>query len=127
VAVSDGYDRGWACGDDGVSIDRKVWHNRGDRHSLLWQVSIMAMTSLNISIPTSLSDYIESRVQDGHFSTASDYFYELVREEQRRHEEAKLETMIVEALETEESIEITPQYWQTKRQALQSRFQGSNS
>jgi antitoxin ParD1/3/4 len=112
---------------DGISIDRKVWHNRGDGHSLLWQVSIMAMTSLNISIPTSLSDYIESRVQDGHFSTASDYFYELVREEQSRHEEAKLETMIVEALETEESIEITPQYWQTKRQALQSRFQGSIS
>jgi hypothetical protein len=59
----------------------------------------MAMTSLNISIPKSLNDY----------------------------EEAKLETMIVEALETEESIEITPQYWQTKRQNLQSRFQGSNS
>jgi hypothetical protein len=84
---------------DGISIDRKVWHNRGDRHSLLWQVSIMAMTSLNISIPKSLNDY----------------------------EEAKLETIIVEALETEESIEITPQYWQTKRQNLQSRFQGSNS
>ncbi len=87
----------------------------------------MAMTSLNISIPTSLSDYIESRVQDGHFSTASDYFYGLVREEQRCYEEAKLETMLMEALEVEESIEITPQYWQAKRQNLQSRFQGSNS
>ncbi len=76
-------------------FDRKVWHNGIDRHLLLWQVSIMAMTSLNISIPKSLSDYIESRVQDGHFSTASDYFYELVREEQRCHEEAKLETMLV--------------------------------
>jgi antitoxin ParD1/3/4 len=87
----------------------------------------MAMTSLNISIPKSLSDYIESRVQDGHFSTASDYFYGLIREEQRCHEEAKLETMLMEALKVEESIEITPQYWQTKRQNLQSRFQSSNS
>jgi antitoxin ParD1/3/4 len=87
----------------------------------------MTMTSLNISIPKSLSDYIESRVQDGHFSTASDYFYELVREEQRCHEEAKLETMLVEALKMDESIEVTPQYWKTKRQNLQSRFQGSNS
>ncbi len=82
----------------------------------------MAMTSLNISIPKSLSDYIESRVQDGHFSTANDYFYALAREEQKRHEESKLETMLVEALETGESIEVTPQYWQTKRQNLQSRF-----
>jgi hypothetical protein len=92
-------DCSWICGDDGILIDRKVWHNRGDRHSLFWQVSIMAMTSLNISIPKSLNDY----------------------------EGAKLETMIVEALETEESIEITPQYWQTKRQNIRSRFQGSNS
>jgi hypothetical protein len=84
---------------DGISIDRKVWHNGSDRHLLLWQVSIMAMTSPNISIPKSLNDY----------------------------EGAKLETMIVEALETEESIEITPQYWQTKRQNIRSQFQGSNS
>jgi antitoxin ParD1/3/4 len=87
----------------------------------------MAMTSLNISIPESLSDYIESRVQDGHFSTASDYFYAVVREEQKRHEEAKLEKMLLDALETEDSIEVTPQYWKTKRQNLQARFQGSNS
>jgi antitoxin ParD1/3/4 len=85
----------------------------------------MAMTSLNISIPESLRIYIESRVQDGHFSTASDYFHALAWEEQQRHEEAKLEMMLLEALETEESIEVTPQYWQTKRHNLQARFQGS--
>jgi antitoxin ParD1/3/4 len=87
----------------------------------------MAMTSLNISIPESLSNYIESRVQDGHFTTASDYFHALVREEQKRHEEDKLEKILLEALETEDSIEVTPQYWQTKRQNLQARFQGRNS
>ena len=82
---------------------------------------MMAMTYLNIAIPESLSAYIESRVQDGHFSTASDYFHALVHEEQKRHEEAKLEKLLLEALETEASIEVTPQYWQNKRQNLQAR------
>jgi hypothetical protein len=38
------------------------------------------------------------------------------------YEEAKLETILLEALETQESIEVTPQYWQNKRQNLQAHF-----
>jgi antitoxin ParD1/3/4 len=85
----------------------------------------MEMTSLNISLPESLRAYIESRVQSGDFSTTSDYLWSLVREEQKRHEEAKLENMLLEALNTEGAIEMTPQYWQAKRQNFRARFRFS--
>jgi len=83
----------------------------------------MEMTSLTISLPESVRDYIVSRVQNSDFSTPSDYLRSLVREEQKRHEEAKLESMLLEALNTEGAIEMTPQYWQTKRQNFRARLQ----
>ncbi|MDF5730925.1 MAG: hypothetical protein PUP92_23680 [Rhizonema sp. PD38] len=40
----------------------------------------------------------------------------------KRHEEAKLEAMLLEVLSAGEPIEMTPEYWLAKRQKLQSRL-----
>ena len=87
----------------------------------------MEMTSLTISLPESVRDYIASYIQNGDFSTPSDYLRSLVREEQKRHEEAKLESMLLEALNTEGAIEMTSQYWQTKRQNFRASLQENQS
>ena len=42
------------------------------------------MKSMNISLPDSMRTYVEEQVANGGYSTASEYFRELVRNEQQR-------------------------------------------
>lgn len=44
----------------------------------------MAMTSLNISLPEALKDYVEGQVASGDWSTPSEYVRELIREDKER-------------------------------------------
>ena len=45
------------------------------------------MAQMNISIPEKLKAYVESRVADGTYASASDYLRDLLRQDQR-HQEA---------------------------------------
>ncbi len=87
----------------------------------------MEMTSLNISLPKAMKEYIETQVQEGSFSTPSEYMRALVREDQKRSQEKKLESLLLESLESGEPIEITPEFWEQRRQALLLRMQERQS
>jgi antitoxin ParD1/3/4 len=78
----------------------------------------MAMTSLNISLPQSLKDYVEEQVSSGGYSTPSEYLRELLRQDQRQRTEEKLEALLLEGLNSGAPIEITPEYWERKRAQL---------
>lgn len=79
-------------------------------------------TPLNISLPESLKDFIETRVQEDNYSTPSEYVSALIQEDQKRHEAQKLEAMVLESLESGDSIEVTSEFWENKRQTLLQRF-----
>ena len=79
------------------------------------------MASMNISLPQSLKDYVEDRVSVGGYSTPSEYLRELLRQDQKQRTEDKLETLLLEGLESGEPIEITPEYWENKRKRLVER------
>ena len=76
------------------------------------------MTSLNVSLPKVLKDYVEGQVSEGGFSTPSEYVRALIREDQKRQAQEKLEAMLVEGLKSGELIEAAPSHWGTKRRAL---------
>jgi antitoxin ParD1/3/4 len=44
----------------------------------------MAMTSLNISLPEPLKDYVEGQIASGDWSTPSEYIRELIRQDKER-------------------------------------------
>jgi antitoxin ParD1/3/4 len=44
----------------------------------------MAMTSLNISLPEPLKQYVEGQVASGDWSTPSEYIRELIRQDKER-------------------------------------------
>jgi Arc/MetJ-type ribon-helix-helix transcriptional regulator len=56
----------------------------------------MSTASLNISLPQSLKDYVETQVRDSGYSTPSEYARELVREDQKRRGERRLEALLLE-------------------------------
>ena len=89
----------------------------------------MGLTSLNISLPQSLRDYVEDQVRDSGYSTPSEYVRSLLREDQKRRSQATLvrpghakEVKEFQAmLESGKPIEITPEYWEGKRRQLVQR------
>ena len=76
------------------------------------------MTTLNISLPESMGDFISEQVTTGGYSTASEYIRHLIRQELERVAKAKLETLLLEGLDSGEPIEITDEWWEQKRTEL---------
>lgn len=76
------------------------------------------MTTLNISLPESMRDFISEQVAKGGYSTASEYIRHLLRQELERVTKTQLETLLLEGLDSGESIEITDEWWEQKRTEL---------
>ena len=81
----------------------------------------MATTSLNISLPEALKEFVHERVAEKAYSNPSDYVRALIREDQRRRAEEKLEQLLLEGLE---SGEPRPYDLEEIRRALQRRLAG---
>ncbi len=77
-----------------------------------------SMTTMNISLPDSMRMFIEQKITQGGYSTASEYIRQLVREDQKRAAQERLEALLMEGIESGPSIEITPEYWAQKKAKL---------
>ncbi|BAZ40739.1 putative addiction module antidote protein, CopG/Arc/MetJ family [Calothrix sp. NIES-4101] len=84
------------------------------------------MTTLNISLPEAMRAFIDEEVAKGGYSTASEYIRDLIRQAQKKAEEKKLEAMLLEGLDSGESIEVTDEWWEQKRSQIMQRFQRKN-
>ncbi len=74
------------------------------------------MTTLNISLPEQMRSFIESQVSKGFYSTASDYIRDLIRDDQKRKDQAKLESLLLEALEGDDPQEFAPEFFERLRE-----------
>jgi antitoxin ParD1/3/4 len=73
------------------------------------------MTSMNISLPESMKQFIDEEVSNGGYGTTSEYFRELVREAKKRKEEEQLEKLLLQALESGPATPMTKQDWEAIR------------
>lgn len=80
------------------------------------------MTSINISLPDSMRAYVEQQVASGGYSSASEYFRELVRQDQKRKADEHLEAMLLEGLSSGTATAMTTQDWEDVRQAVRERI-----
>lgn len=83
------------------------------------------MAVVNISLPDQMKDYIDERLDEGRFSSTSEYFRDLVREDQKRRAQERLETLLLQGLESGEPIDVTDGYVQQKRAELLARIEES--
>lgn len=84
------------------------------------------MTTLNISLPESMRTFIEEQVHKGGYSTASEYIRHLIREEQERTDHRRLEELLLEGLDSGDSIQVTDEWGEQKRVQLMERFRPKN-
>jgi len=76
------------------------------------------MSSVSISLPDKLRAFVERRAEEQGYGTVSDYFRDLVLKDQKLQGEARLEKLLLEGLNSGESIEVTPEYIGAKLQRL---------
>jgi antitoxin ParD1/3/4 len=79
------------------------------------------MTTLNISLPDSMRNFIEGKVAQGGYSTVSEYIRQLVREDQKRASQERLEALLLEGLDSGSPIEAIEEWWKQKWAKLQEK------
>jgi antitoxin ParD1/3/4 len=76
------------------------------------------MTTLTISLPDSLKDFIEREVQTKGYGNVSEYVRGLLRNAQAKEADARLETLLIEGLTAGKDIPLSPDFWdELKRDA----------
>ena len=78
----------------------------------------MSMTSMNVSLPEELKEYVEAQTKSG-YSTPSEYVRELIREDQKRRVKAKLNALLLEGLNSGDPAPVDAKFWaELKQEAL---------
>jgi antitoxin ParD1/3/4 len=80
------------------------------------------MSTLNISLPDALRTYIEEQTRNGGYSTVSEYVRALIREDQKRKDQERLESLLLEGLESGEAQTISREDWDEVRQEVRKRL-----
>ena len=74
------------------------------------------MTTLNISLPDNLRQWIDARVKKGDYSSASDYLRDLIRIDKKKN--VNLDDYLLEGMDSGEALEVTSRFWEKKHQQV---------
>lgn len=85
------------------------------------------MTTLNISLPESMREFIDRQITQCGYSTASEYIRHLIRQDQEKAEKKQIEKLLLEGLNSGEPVEITDDWWAQKRTELMDKLGQSQS
>ena len=79
----------------------------------------MSTTSMNISLPEELKDYVETQTKSG-YGTPSEFVRELIRAGQKRRATERLDALLLEGLDSGEPIPVNAKFWAQARSSLQT-------
>jgi antitoxin ParD1/3/4 len=84
----------------------------------------MSTTTMNISLPASLKEYVRRRVHnEEQYSTPSDYVRSLIREDQKKSDKKRLEQMLLEGVRSGRGVEIGLKEWDKFWERIHARLQ----
>ena len=74
------------------------------------------MPNISASVPDNLKAWIDTQIQAGNYSSASDYVRDLIRTDQRRT--YHIDELLLDGLDSGEPIEVNEDYWLDKKAQL---------
>lgn len=83
-------------------------------------------TSLNVSLPTSLREFIDGIVAKGGYTSSSEYVRELIRHERTRLSEDWLATELLKGLASGNPVDATPEFWKEEKRLMRERLAKRN-
>lgn len=85
------------------------------------------MVNLNVSLTEAQRDWVEAQVKGGRYGNLSEYVRELIRLDQSRAAERRLEQLLLEGLESGPTIEMTKEDWARLKSSLLERHERKNA
>ena len=77
---------------------------------------------MNISLPESLREYVESRVESGAYSTPSEFVRDLIR---RDRDQEEIEQKLIEGLQSP-AVPMDMNFWPNLRRTVHTRAQAAS-
>ena len=69
------------------------------------------MTTVTISMPESLKEFIDREVETKGYGNVSEYMRGLLRDAQAKDTDARLESLLLDGLSSGEGIPVTQEFW----------------
>lgn len=76
------------------------------------------MQTMNISLPDPLKKFVDHQVASGHYSSVSEYIRVLIRDDEKRKAEERLEALLMEGLNGAETRLTRQDFKDVRKQAL---------
>lgn len=80
------------------------------------------MDTMNVALPEAMKNFVQEQVAQGGYSSVSEYIRELIRSDQKRKSEDRIDALLLEGLDSGDPIPVTPEYWMAKKQKLVERL-----
>jgi antitoxin ParD1/3/4 len=85
------------------------------------------MQTMNISLPDQLKDFVDQQVSSGGYSSVSEYVRALIRDDERRKAQEKLEALLTEGIQSGKPTGMTRQDWDDVRRDAVKQFEARRS
>jgi antitoxin ParD1/3/4 len=85
------------------------------------------MQTMNISLPDKLKEFVDEQVASGRYSSVSEYVRNLIRDDETRKAQEKLESLLMEGIQSSGSSKMTPQDWDEIRREAVKQFEARKS
>lgn len=76
------------------------------------------MQTMNISLPAPLKEFVDHQIAEGRYSSVSEYVRELIRQDEKRKAQDRLEALLLEGLEGGESAWTHQDFEDIRKEAL---------
>jgi antitoxin ParD1/3/4 len=76
------------------------------------------MQTMNISLPDPLKEYVDAQITSGRYSSVSEYVRTLIREDEKRKAEERLEALLLQGLASRETPLTRRDFQDIRREAL---------
>lgn len=81
------------------------------------------MQTMNISLPDKLKEFVDHQIGSGRYSSVSEYMRVLIREDEKRQAQEKLESFLLEGILSGDATEMTKQDWSEIRSEALRQFE----
>jgi antitoxin ParD1/3/4 len=98
------------------------WIDNICQHPKMEKKGGVAMETMNIALPDSMKHFVQERVAEGGYSSVSEYVRELIRTDQKRKAEERIDALLLEGLGSGEPVRVTNEYWDEKKRKLTERL-----
>ncbi len=85
------------------------------------------MQTMNISLPDQLKEFVDDQVGSGRFSSVSEYVRDLIRDDEKRKAQEKLEALLMEGIQSSDATEMRRQDWDDIRREAVKQFETRKS